>query len=66
MLAFWLAAMMTDRRMHIKERFISRQHSSFRSFWPVSVGYSIVGTVIDFISNTVGYSSMAFSMSSLV
>ena len=62
-LAFWLAVMMTDRRMHIKGRFIFKTAFFLPKLLAGSVvGYSIVGTVIDFIGNTVGYSSMAFSM----
>lgn len=62
-LAFWLAVMMTDRRMHIKGRFIFKTAFFLPKLMAGSVvGINIISTVINFAGNFGFFTSAAFSM----
>lgn len=62
-LAFWLAVMMTDRRMHIKARFIWKLAFFFPKLMSGGIlGVSITSTIVDFVANAAGLSAAAMSM----
>ena len=62
-LAFWLSVMMTDRRMHIKGRFVFKTAFFLPKLMAGSVvGINIISTVINFAGNFGYFTSFAFSM----
>ena len=62
-MAFWLAAMMTDRRLKIKGRWLFKTAFFFPNLMNgTAIGYLVVTNFIGFVGSTVGYIFMAAMM----
>ncbi len=62
-LAFWLAAMMTDRRLKVKGRTTFKTAFFFPNLMTgTTLGYLVLGNIIAFVGTTISYSLIAASM----